>query len=103
MAKVITLLIAINQISQIAASCSILPLPKIVRHFNQLQNLNEASIFSGLAVAISGEIANSVDPDQTAPWSSLIRVYTFCSSPSAPAVRVGRVDLNLKGSNSFLH
>ena len=30
---------------------------------------------------------NSVDPDQTAPWSSLIRVCTVCLHLSVPFVR----------------
>ena len=31
-----------------------------------------------------GRMANSVDPDQTGPWSSLIRVYTVCYSTFVP-------------------
>ena len=34
--------------------------------------------------------ANSIDPDQTAPWSGLIRVYTVCSDLSVPILRVLR-------------
>ena len=34
--------------------------------------------------------ANSIDPDQTAPWSSLIRVYIVCSDLYVPILKVLR-------------
>ena len=33
-------------------------------------------------------MANSVDPDQTAPWSSLIRVFTVCPGISVRKLRI---------------
>ena len=38
-------------------------------------------------------IANSVDPDQTAPRSSLFWVYTVCSDLSVPILRTFMVCL----------
>ena len=41
----------------------------------------------------AGGKANSVDPDQTAPWSSLIWVCTFCSGLFVLLLRVIIVNL----------
>ena len=40
-------------------------------------------------------MANSVDPDQTAPRSSLIRVYTVCAGSSVTILTVITVCLNI--------
>ena len=49
-------------------------------------------------------MANSVDPDQTAPRSSLIRVYTVCPGISAQKLKINTVISNPEATETvFSH
>ena len=48
-------------------------------------------------------IANSVDPDQTAPRSSLFWVCTVCSDLSVPILRIFTVPIILKGKHIVIN
>ena len=50
----------------------------------------------------NGGMANSVDPDQTAPRSSLIRVHTVCSGPFVRILRVIKVNPKIKGQKQTI-
>ena len=58
--------------------------PKFIQISVSLRSFHISSLFNKLRhndpkFSDRQAWANSADPDQTAPWSSLIRVYTVCN------------------------